>query len=398
MRIAIVSLGSPFDVAAWSGTPYHMLLEIRRRHADVVVVDTPIVDRWLRRLTPLCRFGILVSREPLVCKALSRLVEGRLARLKPDVVIAINAEHKIAYMNDTCPLVLVSDGLFSSIVGYYPRYRRLSPRTRHHGDEQQSRVLDRVSQTMVSSAWAARSAAAYYGRLPSSFTVAPFGANLEETPRRGAARRTTGPLKLLFVGGDWARKGGALVLETFVVLRRELDDVELHIVGRGPRELGDLPGVTCHGRLRKSDPRSRQRLEDLYRRSSFLFVPSRQEAYGVVYCEACAFGLPSIGVDTGGVGSIIRSGVNGLLLPPDAEAGAFVRAIMATWKSERTYRSMEGAARAAFEATLNWGAWGDVLDRELRRWPCRPGQDAPRSTGYEYSPPTRPASATILTY
>jgi glycosyltransferase involved in cell wall biosynthesis len=368
MRIAVVSLGSPFDVSAWSGIPYHVLKEVMRRHGDVAVIDTPLVDCVLRLLTPLRRIGLLMHREPWICWALSRLVEARLRVAQPDVILAINAEHKIVALGrDDYPIVLVSDVMFSTVVDYYPKYRRLSRRTRRNGNLQQSRVLERVSSVMITSDWAARSAAANYGRPVSSFAIVPFGANFDAPPAPGQVRLNVGPLKLLFVGFDWRRKGGQMVLDVFSRLRRELSDAELHIVGCRPPEALGLPGVICHGRLSKASSAGREALEDLFRRSSFFLMPSRQEAFGVVYCEACAFGLPPVAMDTGGVGAIIASGVNGLLLSPEARAEDYARAIMEIWRCERRYREMQIAARTAFETRLSWQAWGDALDLELER-------------------------------
>ncbi len=116
-------------------------------------------------------------------------------------------------------------------------------------------------------------------------------------------------------------------------------------------------------------------------------MPSREEAFGIVYCEACAFGLPPIATDTGGVGEIIATGVNGLLLPLEAGAEDYARAIAQIWRCDRRYSEMQIAARKAFETRLSWRAWGEALDRELERVvslsrsPERPRDVAGRTAG-----------------
>ncbi|MGQ7530550.1 glycosyltransferase, partial [Streptococcus suis] len=53
-----------------------------------------------------------------------------------------------------------------------------------------------------------------------------------------------------------------------------------------------------------------------------LFVwPGVREAYGLVYLEAQAVGLPIVAFDSGGVSATVRRGETALLLPEDDEAG-----------------------------------------------------------------------------
>lgn len=367
MRIAIVSLGSPADKSAWSGAPFYVTRELRRRYGDVHVVDTPRLDKVLQKASAAARWGLLPAREPLVCRAFGALIESRLETIQPDAVVAINAEHKVAYLAERWPVVLVSDGFFANIAGYYPKYQRLSARTLRNGDGQQRRLLDRAAGVVLSSEWAAQSAADHYRQPRSRFIVAPFGANLDAPPARAPLRSNEGPLKLLFVGYDWRRKGGDTVLDAFALLRRTLGDAELHIVGCEPPASFGLPGCFHHGRLSKADPGEAHRLDTLHRRSSFLFMPSRQEAYGLVYCDAAAFALPSIAADTGGVATVVEHGVSGLLLPSGSGPQAYAQAILDAWRCETTYETLQAGARRAFETRLNWRAWGDVMDAELRR-------------------------------
>ncbi len=193
-----------------------------------------------------------------------------------------------------------------------------------------------------------------------------MGANLDEDPGPGSFRPSLGALTLLFVGYDWNRKGGPLVLDTFAELKRRIGRVTLHVVGVTPENTRGVEGVIHHGVLRKSSPEERERLIELFRTASFFFMPSRAEAFGLVYCEACAFGLPPVAADTGGVGEIIEHGVNGLLLPTSATASDYADAIQAVWSDGARYRAMQAHARQAFEKRLNWRAWGDVLDGAIR--------------------------------
>ncbi len=365
-RLALVSQGSPHDPQSWSGTPYHVLRELRRRFGEVSVIDTPRLDALLARGSALAPIGLLPAREPIMADWFGQHLRRRLRQIRPDAVIAVAAEAKVVKLVGDWPLLIVSDSFFGNIVDYYDKYAGLNRWTRRNGEAQQRALLDGGAGVLLSSEWAARTAADYYREPRSRFHVAPFGANLAtEPPVPGPPRSSTGPLRLLFVGYDWSRKGGDLVLAILRGLRERLPAVELDIVGCRPPGVAGMAGVTAHGVLRKHLPAEAERLAAFFRAASFLLMPSRQEAYGLVLAEACAFGLPPVVADTGGVGAIVEPGVNGLMLPLAAGEDDYIRAILDVWAREADYQAMQVAARAAYESRLNWRAWGDAAEAVL---------------------------------
>jgi glycosyltransferase involved in cell wall biosynthesis len=229
----------------------------------------------------------------------------------------------------------------------------------------QVRLIDRAEALVVCSDWAAESAAQLYGRPRERFTVAPMGANFDHDPE-AVVRPAAGPLRLLFVGFDWERKGGPLALAAFQAIRAREPGAEFHIVGCRPPGADGVPGVTVHGRVDKQDPAGMGLLTRLFRTSHFFIMPSRQEAYGLVYCEACAYGLPPVAAETGGVGTIVRHGGNGLLLPSKAGPADYAGAILAVWHDPPAYAAMQADAIVAYRERLNWRAWGAVLENVLR--------------------------------
>lgn len=357
LRVAVVALGSPRSQSSWSGIPFFALKEIERRFEQVEVIDTPRIDECFRRLSGLARLGVLLTREPLVSRLFGRYLDRRLAQVNPDFVISIGAAHKLAFLDRRWPIVHVADGFYQQIIDFYPKYRRLSRRSRSLGDRIQRSLFDRCTLVMPTSDWAADCALGDYGVDPSRIMVTPIGANLDHFPPSPALRPCTGQLRLLFAGFDWDRKGGPIVLETFRLLRARSVDVELHVAGCSPQI--DDAGAVVHGRVDKPE------LEALYRNASFFFMPSRQEAFGLVYCEAAAFGLPSIATRTGGVPAIVEDGSSGLLLSPEAGAQDYADAIMSVWGDEPVYAGLQREARNAFETRLNWGAWGAALVQRL---------------------------------
>ncbi|WP_306132222.1 glycosyltransferase family 4 protein [Roseivivax marinus] len=368
MRIAFIALWSPTNAKYWSGTPHHSYHAIREAHPDTVLIDTPILDAVLFHAGKVSRrLGLDLLREPSILGLYRYRVSRLLARAAPDVVVSVGASHKLCDLPETVPVVHAADALFATIVGYYQGMSGLSERSRKRGDAVQRRFLEKVASLCLTSRWAMDSAEHHYPLDHCRKKVVPLGANVHvgDAPTSGAERRkAVAAPSFLFIGGDWVRKGGPLLLDAFARLRRRYPEATLHIVGCRPPLHGPGDGITVHGHLDKSDPADAARLDALFRSASFLFVPSRQEAFGLVYCEACAHGLPSIATATGGVPSILTDGRDSLLFAPEAAAEDFAAGINALWRDEARYLRMCAAARETFLNRLSWSAWANAIREE----------------------------------
>ena len=129
---------------------------------------------------------------------------------------------------------------------------------------------------------------------PAKVQVIRPGVDLRRFRPRPAGR-PPGPARILFVGGDFVRKGGDDLLEAVRYLG---DSAELDLVtASAPPSLPGSPRIRVHVGL---DHNSEQ-LFDLYRRADVFVLPSRGECYGHVICEALASGLPVVACDVGAV-------------------------------------------------------------------------------------------------
>jgi glycosyltransferase involved in cell wall biosynthesis len=125
-----------------------------------------------------------------------------------------------------------------------------------------------------------------------------------------------GPLKILTVSRIVRKKGLFEMLDVYEKLSRMID-VEWIIVGGGADEVDfktDIAQrVNCKiNYLGSVDPCS---LPDLYENADVFWLCSKyEEGLGLVYLEAAAFDLPSIGLSRGGVVETIWHGKTGLLI------------------------------------------------------------------------------------
>src|SRR5690606_29435657 len=111
------------------------------------------------------------------------------------------------------------------------------------------------------------------------------------------------------------RKGGEIALQTWEHLRSMGYDTSITFVGSTPPRQIEQVGVNVIPLLDKNDPEQYRRLWNLYIESHFFLLPTRAEAFGIVFSEASSFGLPCISTQTGGVPNAVRNGENGYTLP-----------------------------------------------------------------------------------
>jgi len=121
------------------------------------------------------------------------------------------------------------------------------------------------------------------------------------------------------LGGLVYLKGFDLVIKAFKIVSCKYSNCELFIGGEGPektnlqqlvKELNLQDKVVFLGQLTRTEVR--EQIQNCH----VFILPTRYEAFGVVYIEALSCGTPIIGTKAGGPESIIN-GSNGLLIDPD---------------------------------------------------------------------------------
>jgi glycosyltransferase involved in cell wall biosynthesis len=275
----------------------------------------------------------------------------------------------IAFLEASIPIVLVQDATFALQKDYYPQFTNLWESSIHQAHSVEQAAYRKATALVYSSQWAAQSAIRDYGVDPQKVHVIPYGANLETVPPKEAVigKGPSRTCRLLFIGIGWDEKGGAIAVDTLVSLEDFGIKAELVICGATPpRDLSHERMIVLPF-LDKSDEGQNRRLHHLYETSDFLLLPTRREAYGHVFCEASAFGVPSITSDTGAVPEVVRDGENGHVLPFNATGRAYAQVIASLYRDPGRYRSLVASSRAAYEKRMNWNVWAnrmtDVVER-----------------------------------
>ncbi len=158
--------------------------------------------------------------------------------------------------------------------------------------------------------WAKDSLVNDYRIASEKITVIPPGVDLALVPRRpapsSASPNNGRPLKLLFVGGDFKRKGGEILLECFQ--RSFQERCELHLVTQEPLAPG--PNIFVYNGVK---PRS-ETLSRLFAEADLFVFPTLADCAPVAVTEALAASLPVISTRVGAIPESVQDGKTGLLV------------------------------------------------------------------------------------
>ncbi len=188
-----------------------------------------------------------------------------------------------------------------------------------------------------------------------SFSVIRNGVDLQLfRPAVNGRGSPSGRIRCIAVARLVERKGIADLLHAWCLLER--DRFSLEIVGSGSaeakfRELAESMGLDRE--VQFVGPMSREQVAERYRQVDLFTLPPLSEAFGNVFAEAMASGLPIVGTNVGGIPELVKDGVNGLLVRP-GDCRALADAIARLASDETLRRNMAERNRADAERGLSW--------------------------------------------
>ena len=324
----------------------------RRAELDGVVIDYPRVLSLPRRLlfdrlTDLA--GERVRRLPVVRERGIDLVHAHQAL--PDGAVA----RRVARDLDVPYMVTVHGA------DVYQHLRGGGATARHA----RATLADADAVMAVSSAVAALLAGVV---APGRLTVVANGTSGLGAPVEPARDLLPGEPLVLTVGNLIPRKGTSYLVDAIRRLRAGGRDVHLAIVGEG-RLRGPLAtqaaALGVSDRVHFLGQQSHERVLALMARAQLFALPSWDEAFGLVYTEAMAQGVPVLATRGEGPAEFIEDGVSGFLAPP-RDAAALAR-IIARVLDEPGLAAAVGSAGRDVAAGFTWRRNAELTLRVYER-------------------------------
>ena len=385
MQLAYVTTYDASDISNWSGLGFHIArsLEISGHEVDrfgsLRTSNHALHLAWKAALRPFGKRH-LTERQPGVLQSYACQVKRHISKTNPDIVFSPGSI-PVSLLDCDAPIVFWTDASFAGLRSTYPEFENVARESLEKGDAMEQEALSRCRLAIYSSEWAAQSAIDHYDVDPKKVRVVPFGANFDSDKsvaeiEESIDSRETDTCRLLFLGVEWERKGGDIAVEIAARLNRCGLPTELHIVGCEPQqEL--LEFVKVHGFVSKSTDSGRSLIDDLISNSHFLVQPSRAECYGLAFAEASAHGVPSIATNVGGIPTVVRNGINGMIFDPSTSPNDYASTIDRLMSEPWRYRALARSAHREYRERLNWKAAGDSVTQLLEEITCEQNTSPP---------------------
>ena len=346
----------PFDPSSWSGSSANFFTALRdqgllaearevsisraREDLEKAVAFALPMARWK------ARYHASVRRLRALTEAASEIIA---AHSEIQGVLQIGAWFSSGQVTKL-PCFSYHDGNAALRYRYYGR-GLLSARAQcAHLDWERS-VYGALTGIFVMSQWLADSFVEDFG-VPRAKVHVVGGAINMKLPECVPAPSGVQP-RYLFVGKDFERKGGKILLDAFRRVRQALPEAELIIVG--PALQVQQAGVVCAGYLSKANPGQSARLAQLFSSASAVVLPSIYEPFGISLLEGMAFARPCIAVDRCAMPEIVRHGETGLIARAQDPA-ALADAMIELGRNPDEAARMGEAGRARIEAYYTWDA------------------------------------------
>jgi hypothetical protein len=237
----------------------------------------------------------------------------------------------------------------------------------------QTETLRRAKHVFAFTDWARESVHRDCGVPWERISVVYSGPNFEAPDRAPRPRKAQ---QILFIGYDWVRKGGPLLLEAFRIVRKALPQAELLIVGPGPGV--EEPGVVLAGGIDRRTSEGYERICTIYSEASCLCLPSSFDPFPIAILDAMAFGTPVVAFDNGSRKEAVVAGVTGQLAP-EGDVEALAEALISILSNVDLRDSMSAASLARSLALFTWKGVVERIGKVVAE-PSPAARTAPVST------------------
>jgi len=365
IRIVGITDGDPFDRITWSGSSsafFNALKKLGCWKAGISGLPSQFIN-WLfqiKNFSPsLKSWKFKYHIDTLYYRAYTRKVRTELAKLGGDYThtLQIYSHYDVPSVIQDKRIIKCAyqDGNLARLIDSPRGFPKISQRRIDKAIKWERKVFGGLDYIFTFSEWLRQSFINDYNIDSDRVYVVGAGANIP-IPEINEKQKFDGRT-ILFIGIDFERKGGKILLEAFRKVKAELSDARLIIIGPNLKDLPD--GVECLGYISKNTPEGLKRLKQAYSDASVFTMPSLYEPFGVVFLEAMAHGLPCIGADNCAMPEIIDHEKTGFLVPA-GDPECLANRIIELLKDVELAKAMGNKGKNKF---INNFTWNHVAER-----------------------------------
>ena len=351
MKIALVS---PYDFAYPGGVAHHIACLERQftkmgHDVKVIAPASKAVPDFGDRFIPIGKPRPIPSSGSICRITISLRLGSTIKKVLERENFDIIHLHE-PFMPMLCSAVLrfantATVGTFHACEGR-PGYNFGRPISTFMLKRRRRKLVGKIAVSVPAMKFASKYVRGYYNIIPNGIDLKRFS---PDVPLLDSFN--DGKLNILFVGRLEKRKGVNYLLKAYELVKREIPDSRLIIVGPGTRlrrkyekqvRRSHLEDVVFIGYV------SADELPRYYRTAHVFCSPALgHESFGIVLLEAMAVGTPVIASNIPGYASVVTHGSEGLLVPPK-DYKALAKALLTLLKDEELRRQMgvRGVIRA----------------------------------------------------
>lgn len=262
------------------------------------------------------------------------------------------------------PVVSYHDGNLATLLSSPYGYPRISEAYIRRTLAYERNLYSRLRLIFPMSKWLASSFVHDFGVDQNK--VFPIGAGINLPRVLDVRGKTYEQPRILFVGKDFKRKGGEDLLKAFQLVRKEIVDAELTIIGSQLRVVPE--GVRCLGVISKLTDKGLELLLNEYKRATVFAMPSLYEPFGIAFAEAMAHRLPCVGTNICAMPEIIQHGKTGFVVPPK-DPEALAKSILLLLKEPELCRNLGDEGYKQYAQNYTWQTvvlrMCEIVDNEL---------------------------------
>lgn len=304
----VVEWGDKPKVKNWSGTPLSLLTALNKYY-NIVEFDTTVIHgkigELFRRAMYKTPTGILCYKDLLHHISKSKynglpVIQFGDYPIKNYINSYPYQDLCFAFLND----IMTNDKELYAVSGF----QHMNPKTIQKRYKRQLKSYDNAAGIFTMGRWMEKYIRENYDIDPSKVHHVGGASNLDVNRINPDPNKDC--RKILFVGRDFKRKAGYLVVDAFKILKEKYDpQAQLYIAGPQINPIDEkIEGYNFLGSL------TYNQLSDYFNKCDIFVMPSHFEAYGLVFIEALIYGLPCIGRNAFEMPYFIEKGVTGDLI------------------------------------------------------------------------------------